>query len=209
MSAVMNAPEAPVVQRRCKIDEVFAGPFIELIALAPMNPVVRGLILAQTRRMPGAECETFEQIKEWVETTCERKVRPPGQTNGRRTPSRDGIVIKVEFGETEHGRAHYSVNRSCSEDCAFDEDELLAYVQEAIDDGHGLDEVIEKIAEEIDDNAWNRCDPSLEDYGDYDYDEHDAGDSDNSSVEFSKTQIRDRLLTFLQQHHPQLLEELA
>jgi hypothetical protein len=207
MNAVMT--EAPVVTNRCKIDEVFAGPFIELIVLAPRNPVVRGLILAQTGKMPEPERQTFEQIKDWVETTCDKKVRPANQTNGTRTPSRDGIVIKVEFGETEHGRAHYSVNRSGTDEFALDEAELLAFVQAAIDDGYGLDEVIEKIAEEIDDNAWNRCDPSLEDYGDYDYDDHDANDSDNSTVEFSKTQIRDRLLAFLQTRHPQLLEELS
>src|SRR5271155_2840095 len=96
---------AIVEKSRCKIDEVFGGPFIELITLAPRNPVVRGLILAQTRKMPGNECETFEQIKEWVETTCEKNVRA---SNSIRTPSRDGIVIKVDFSETEYGSANYS-----------------------------------------------------------------------------------------------------
>lgn len=206
MNAVMT--EAPVVTNRCKIDEVFAGPFIELIGLAPRNPVVRGLILAQTGKMPEPERQTFEQIKDWVETTCDPRAGGGHQTKAARL-TETGIVIKVEFGETEHGRAHYSVNRSGTDEFALDEAELLAFVQAAIDDGYGLDEVIEKIAEEIDDNAWNRCDPSLEDYGDYDYDDHDANDSDNSTVEFSKTQIRDRLLAFLQTRHPQLLEELS
>jgi hypothetical protein len=206
MSAVMTAPENPVVERRCGIDEVFAGPFIELIGLAPKNPVVRGLILAQTRKMPGSECETFEQIKEWVETTCDKKIRPP---NGTRTPSRDGIVIKVEFSETEHGRAHYSVPRSGTDEFALDEDELLEMVREMIDSGDGIDGVIDKIAEEIDDNAWNRCDPNMDACGDYDYDEHDSNDSGDSAVEYSKTQIRDRLLAFMQERHPGLLEELV
>ena len=206
MSAVMTEPEAPVALRRCKIDEVFGGPFIELITLAPRNPVVRGLILAQTRKMPGDECETFEQIKEWVETTCEKNVRP---ANILRTPSRDGIVIKVDFSETEYGSANYSVPRSGSDEFAIDDDELVAFVREAIDDEDGLEGVIDKIATMIDEDAWNRCDPNLEDYGEYDYSDYESGDSDNSNTEFSRSQIRDRLLAFLRERHPQLLEELV
>jgi hypothetical protein len=207
MNAVMT--EAPVVTNRCKIDEVFAGPFIELIGLAPRNPVVRGLILAQTGKMPEPERTTFEQIKDWVETTCDKKVRPANQTNGTRTPSRDGIVIKVEFSETEYGRANYSVPRSGSDEFALDADELLEMVQAAVDSAEDLDEVIEKIAGLIDEDAWNRCDPNLEDYGDYDYDQHESDDSGNSEIEFSRDQIRDRLLAFLRERHPNLLEELA
>jgi len=205
MNAVMAEP-AVVVERRCGIEEVFASPFIELIALAPRNPVVRGLILAQTRKLPGPECETFEQIKHWVETTCEKRARPLNAPHAR---SGNGITIKVEFSETENGRAHYSVSRSGSDEFALDADELLDLVREAIADEEGLDEVVEKIADEIDDNAWNRCDPNLDNYGDYDYEDHDAGDSSDSTTEFSRTQIRDRLLVFLREQHPELLEELV
>lgn len=204
MSAVLTEPDKPV--NRCKIDEVFGGSFIELIALAPKNPVVRGLILSQTRKLPGPECETFEQIKAWVETTCDRRFRPPNET---RAPSGDGIVIKVEFSETENGRAHYSVSRSGSDDFALDEDELLDMVREVIGAGGGVDAVVERIAQEIDDEAWDRCDPSLDNYGDYDYEEHDSGDSSNAEIEFSRAQVRDRLLGFLRRNHPDLLEDLV
>ena len=205
MSAVMVEPVV-VTKRKCGIDEVFAGPFIELIALAPKNPVVRGLILAQTKKLPAPGCETFEQIKEWVETTCDKKVRPPNST---RTSARDGITIKVEFSETENGRADYAVTRSGSDEFALDADELLELVQDVINAGEGLDEVVEKIAEEIEDNAWNRCEPDLDNYGDYDYDDHNSSDSSDSTTEFSRNQIRDRLLVFLRERHPDLLEELV
>ena len=204
MSAVLTEPDKPV--NRCKIDEVFGGPFIELIALAPKNPVIRGLILSQTRKLPGPECETFEQIKAWVETTCDRRFRPPTDTHA---PSGGGIVIKVEFSETENGRASYSVSRSGSDDFALDEDELLDMVREAIGAGGGVDAVVERIAQEVDDEAWDRCDPSLDNYGDYDYEEHDSGDSSNAEIEFSRAQVRDRLLGFLRRDHPDLLEDLV
>ena len=204
MNAVMTTPDSPAV--RCQIDDVFGGPFIELMTLAPKNPVVRGLILAQTRKLPGPECETFEQIKSWVEMNCEKKSRPHDET---RAPSRDGIVVKVEFSEREYGRANYSVPRSGTDEFILDADELIEMVQAAIDDGEGVNGVVDKIAEEINDNAWNRCDPSLDDSGDYSYEEHESSDSDNAEIEFSRTQVRDRLLIFLRANHPNLLEELA
>jgi hypothetical protein len=194
------------VERRCRIDEVFAGPFIDLIALAPRNPVVRGLILAQTRRMPGPDCETFEQVKDWVETTCERKARRPDQPV---VQAEEGISITVEFSETEYGRANYSVQRSGNDEFEINADELLDMVREAIDEEAGVDGVIEKIGNLIDSDAWSRCDPGMEDYGDYDYDQHESSDTDNSATEFSKTILRDRLLAFLRNRHPELLEELT
>ena len=205
MNAVINE-NLPATGRRCGIDEVFASPFIELIGLAPRNPLVRGLILAQTGKMPGPERETFEQIKEWVETTCDKKLRSP---NATRTSGQDVIRIPVEFSETEYGRARYSVARSGTDEFALDADELLEMVQTAIADEAGLDGVIDKIAEKIDADAWNRCDPSLDNYGEYDYDEHDSNDSGNSDTEFSREQARDRVRAFLRDRHPDLLEELA
>jgi len=204
MNAVIT--ETPVVTNRCKMDEVFTSPFIELIGLAPRNPVVRGLILSQTGRLPEPERVTFDQIKEWVETTCDKKIRP---INARRSQAGDGFVVKVDFSETEHGRAHYSVGRSGSDEFALDADELLEMTRKAVEAGGGLDAVIDDIATLIDEDAWNRCDPNLDDYGDYDYDDHDSGDSDNCATEFSHAQIRERLLHFLRERHPELLEELT
>ena len=51
--------------------------------------------------------------------------------------------------------------------------------------------------------------PNLDDYGDYEYDEHSSGDSGNAAVEFSRAQVRERLLVFLRERHPDLLEELT
>ena len=204
MSAVMTAPDVPAVTNRCRMDEVFARPFIELIGLAPRNPVVRGLILAQTRKMPGPECGTFEQIREWVETTCEPRAK--AQT---KAAAEAGIAIKVEFSETEYGRANYSVPRSGSAEFALDADELLDLVREAIDDEDGINAVVEKIASLIDDEAWTRCEPDLDDYGSYDYGDHDSDDTENATTDYSKVQIRERVLGFLRNRHPELLEELV
>jgi hypothetical protein len=196
--------ETTMAARRCGIDEVFPGPFIELIGLAPRNPVVRGLILAQTGKMPGSDHETFEQIKEWVETTCDKRVPLPQM----RSQWGQGVVVDVQFSDTEYGRAKYSVPRSGSDEFRLDADELLDLAQAAADSGAGLDGLIEKAAALIDEEGWERCEPGLEATGDFEYEEHDETDSENATIEFSRSQLRDRLLVFLRNGHADLLEAL-
>jgi len=205
MSEVMTAPQR--VERRCRLEDVFDANFIELIRLAPRNPFVRALILKLTGKMPGPERETFEQLKDWVETNCERKARPTPNRRGRNNAD-DGIAINVEFSETEYGRADYSVPRSGSEEFRIDAEDLMAMVQAAIDAGEGVEEVVEVIAGKIDDDAWNHCNPDLDNYGDYDYSEHEATDSGNSETSYSKNEIRNAVLAFVRERHPELAAEL-
>ena len=208
MSEVMTAPEPVVpVARKCVFEEVFDANFIELIALAPRNPHVRALILKLTGKLPPPECATFAQLKDWVELNCEKRARPsPTQTG---THSREGgIVINVDFSETEYGRASYSVRRHGSESFRIGAEDLMEMVRTAIDDGDGLDEVVEAVASKIDEDAWGECDPSLDDSGDYDYSEHDVSDTGDSATECNKSEIRAAVLAFVRERHPELAAEL-
>ncbi len=205
MSEPMTAP-APV-ERRCKIEEVFDANFIELLQLVPRNPQVRALILKLTGKLPEPEYETFEQIKEWVETHCEKKAKPSPVRTGRHN-DRDGIAINVEFSETEYGRADYSVRRSGSETFRISAEDLMEMVQTALDDGDGLDQIVEAVATKIDEDAWSDCDPSMDDYGDYDYSEHDSNDTVDSETSFTRTDIRNAVLAFVRERHPELAAEL-
>ena len=208
MSEVMTAP-SPVVpaERACRIEDVFDAGFIELIGLAPRNPFVRALILKLTGKMPGPECGTFEQIKEWVETHCEKKSRPSSHRTGRRN-SDDGISITVEFSDTEYGRATYSAPRTGCEEFRIGAEPLVGMVQEAIAAGGGMNEVVEVIAGKINDDAWTQCEPTMDTYGDYDYSDHDADDSGDSETSYSRDDIRRAVLAFVRERHPELAAEL-
>jgi hypothetical protein len=191
---------------RCQLHEVFAGPFIELLTLAPKNPVVRSLILAQTQRLPDPTCVTFEQLKTWVETHCDKRlvthVAPTGS-------SATAFALKLDFSETEYGRAHYSVGRSGSADFEVTEAELLALVETAVAEAGGLEHVVTALTTLVDDEAWDRCEPDLDDHGEYSYDDHDMNGTENAAVDYSHTQVRNRLTTYLQQQHPELWEALT
>jgi hypothetical protein len=195
--------EVPAVQSRCSIEEVFTASFIELLTMAPRNPVVRSLVLALTRRMPPPECQNYEQVKDWIETNCKKRLHKAGPG------SSEGIHISVNFSDKEYGRASYSVNRYGMDDFQLDADELLESVRDVLDSGQKLDALITQIVDKIEECAWERCDPALDDYGDYDYSDHDQDDTEHSKVEFSKPQVRERVVAFLQEYHPDLWEELT
>lgn len=203
MSDTLTLP--PPTERKCTIEEVFDAGFIELLKLVPANPYVRALVLKFTGKLPPAECEQFDQLKDWVELNCVKRIR---KTTASQQPRDDGISISVDFSEQEYGRAQYQVNCSGSDTFQIGADELVTIIQDAIADGGAISEVVDAVATLIDDDAWDRCSPELNDYGDYDYSEHDSGGTDNSEVEFSREHIRTAVLRFVQERHPELAAEL-
>ena len=203
-SATMPGPAA-LSDRKCRIEDVFDLRFIELLQLVPRNPHVRALILKMTGIMPGPELETFEQIQNWVETTCDQKLRP---TKSRHAMGSGGISIAVDFNDTENGRADYSTRRSGSSSFHLNAEELIEIVQTAIADGDGVDEVVELIAASIEENAWSQCEPELDCEGDYDYTDHEFSSSGNGDMSFSRDEIRDCLITYLRTCRPELTAEL-
>ncbi|MEK6536211.1 MAG: hypothetical protein AABZ63_01855 [Actinomycetota bacterium] len=209
MSEVMTAPEpiAPVAQRKCRFEDMFDVNFLELVRLVPRNPQVRALILKLTGKLPPPECETFEQLKEWVELNCEKRLKPSPIPTSRHN-QQGGIVINVDFSETECGRADYSVRRYGTESFRVGAVELLEIVRTAIDEGDGLDEVVEAIASKIDDDAWSQCDPSMDDSGDYDYSDHESSETDDSETSFNRGDLRNTVLAFMRDRHPELAAQL-
>ena len=196
----------PPTERKCSIEEVFDASFIELLKLVPANPYVRALVLKFTGKLPPAECEQFDELKDWVEFNCVKRIRKASaQAQGNDEP---GISIEVDFSEQEYGRANYSVERSGTDTYHVPADELVEMIRDAIADGGAISAVVDAVAKHIDDDAWDECDPNLDDYGDYEYTEHDSDGADNSEIEFSREHIRNAVLRFVQERHPELAAEL-
>ena len=193
------------VERKCAIEEVFEASFIELLQLVPANPLVRALILKFTGKLPPAECGGFEQLKDWIEFNCVQRIRP-GKTGVRREDR--GIEVPVDFSEIEYGRASYSVACSGSGFFHVSAPELVDILRETIADGGGLEEVVDVVAGKVDEEAWNQCNPDLNDYGDYDYDDHDCTGTENAEAGCSRDAIRNAVRQFIRERHPELAAEL-
>jgi hypothetical protein len=195
----------PPLERKCSIDQVFDASFIELLQLVPTNPLVRAWVLKLTGKLPPAECLTFEQLKDWVEFNCSKRVRKkpaPDQAQ------EDGIRIGVDFSEQEYGRADYSVERYGHDTYQLTAEELLEIIQDTIEGGGGLGSIVDNIADRLDEDAWNQCSPDLDGYGDYSYDDHESTDSSDAETKYSRDQIRSLVHQFVQQHHPELVADL-
>ena len=204
MSDTLTMP--PPAERKCSIEEGFDASFIELLKLVPANPYVRALILKFTGKLPPVECELFDELKDWVECNCVKRIRKAA------APAQDhdepGISIEVDFSEQEYGRAHYSVERYGTDTYHLSGDDLIEMIRDAIADGGAISAVVDAVAARIDDDAWDHVDPNLDDYGDYEYNEHDSDGADNSETKFSREHIRNAVLRFVQENHPELAAEL-
>lgn len=204
MSDTLTLP--PPVERKCRIEELFDASFIELMQLVPANPFVRAWVLKFSGKMPPVECESFAELKDWVECNCVNRIRKTpaaAQSNGD-----PGIDIEVDFSEQEYGRANYSVERYCTDTYHLSADDLIEIIQEAIADGEAISAVVEAVAERIADHAWDECDPSLDNYGDYEYTEHDSDGANDSETKCSRERIRNAVLQFIREQHPELAAEL-
>jgi hypothetical protein len=203
----MNTVMAAIApETRCRIDEVFTKSFIELISMAPRNPVVRSLILALTRKMPPPDRQSFDEIKQWVETSCVKKGRRPAEPA---VGSTEGISIPVQFSDREYGRANYTVNRYSDEEYRLTEEELLEIAEEVLEAGSSLDALVDRVFAQVKETAWDRCDPCLGDDGEYEYDEHDSTDTGHPAVSVGKAQLRELVMRFLQNQHPEIMEQLT
>ena len=117
-------------------------------------------------------------------------------------------MLHVDFSETEYGRANYSVRRHGSESFRLGAEDLMAMVQSAIDDGDGLDKVVEAVADKVEEDAWGACDPSMNDSGDHDYSEHEESETGNHETSCDRAEIRRAVLAFVRERHPELAAEL-
>jgi hypothetical protein len=206
MSAGLESP-APVV-RQCLLGQVLGPQVQALLERVPRNPQVRALVLKLTGQLPPAECETFAQVKEWLELHCEPRKAATTARPARSARGEEGIRVSVSFSDTEYGRADYSVPRHAREEFHLGAEALMEFVHDALRNGDGLDEIVAAAADKIDEDAWEWCDPSLEDDGDYDYSNHDVSDSDGRETSFDRGDLRRAILAFVRERHPELAAEL-
>ena len=190
--------------RKSDLSEHFAANFIERLQSAPNNLMVRAHMMKVLKQLPPGELDTFEQLKDWVEKNFFAVVTPPAASPDVRPAPRTQPTIGIEFtaSETESGRCRYSVNRRGS----HSEPVTLSQLTEWINEGCDLDEILSNIKDE----ASSSGNIEMDDYGDYSYEDHEANDTDNFSIELQtpyNTAV-ERIRELLSEHAPEALETL-
>lgn len=188
---------APPAGNKSLITDHFSENFIELIRLSPNNPVVRSQIMRQLLKEPPKSAETYDQIKDWVEKTFERK--PALEASKNKSP---GFKIIVELGRTEYGRASYSCRQVSLEEVELGIDDI----SEMIENGNS----VEGIMDHIKAAAANHEDIYYENVGDISYRNSESEDSDHHTQKITnqREEIR-RLYQFIKENiGEEALEEL-
>jgi hypothetical protein len=110
-------PELPGIARKCKLEQAMSNTVIELLKVAPTNPVARAHALSQLKIPIPDEHQTFEAIKEWVEMNITPKAGRgvPSQVYpsvaGRAARPTEAFRIDAAVSERQSGTCPLGVQR--------------------------------------------------------------------------------------------------
>jgi hypothetical protein len=165
-------PKPEPKPRTCMIEIALPASVIQLIKAAPHNDTVRAVILAHLKIPVPDECKTFEDIKEWIETTV---VIPMPSKSKKGGPSNASIVeIPIQATDTEHGRCNYSIGRNGSGNYQLS----VQRFRDMVESSQDLDDLVAALSDRIGDD-WDqyiRMNPNEDE--EYSYDDHGIDDDE-------------------------------
>lgn len=172
--------------KTCEIRDVLPPSVVELLGSAPHNDTVRAVILAHLRQPIPEDKRTFEEIRDWIETTIPAPVKPqsrgwaPVDTGAPATPV-NMISFAISGSETETGKIFYEVLRSGRANYQISERDFLRMAA----DSESMSDLVELVTDEISED-WTET-VELDSYGDFEYGSIVEGsqDYDNSEWEFN------------------------
>lgn len=209
-----------LAKQRCTIETALRASLIELLKLAPKNPIARSRVLADTGKALPDACQTYDEVKAWIEEHCnpmlnaeqrqraDRAARPAaavdlGQHHQGGAPA-EGIafITDIRFTDRETGSCNYAARRTALQELNVTREDVAAAIA-SLRAEHGvvtLTNLETRLSALLQRDAWNRLEPDLEwdDNREVDYEEHEAADHGNSRTTIeSATQFREALRDYL------------
>ncbi len=146
-----------IARRKCSIVKLLGQQVVEMLKVAPSNPALLARVLAATGQMPPP-CNTYEELKSWVETNCGPKLKPRVH---------EDCSLRVRFHNQEIGHCNYTVEKRVTRDYSVHHDVITQLAEEHKD----WPSFLKAVEEHIKENAEDDLEPELEGQG-YDYDDH-------------------------------------
>lgn len=180
------------------MEKTLSQTMVNLAKTSPQNAILHGHIMRLFGIIPPPEVETYQQLRDWMETTFSEPTKDPkihcylsDQAKITEHVSAGGanpvmFHIRASRNVNESGRCAYSRSFSSSVTIEIRQD----YLMELVDDGKSIDEIKEAI-----------CGMAEEDFGDY-----DPEDSDFIEDDFSDYDANDSEYEAVQIHRPGAIE---
>ena len=200
----MDEAVPPPVVRKSELKDFFGQNFVELMAKAPTNTLVRGQIMRHTGQLPPAELDTFEKLKDWIEINVDKPKRDEPKT-AVESPRTTGPTFNVLFhiSDVEMGTCSYSVSRNGE----WMQEISLEDIREWIGEGLNIRHIIQRIAEraESDQDAELVWDEESKEFDSYDCNDHNDW---SVNAEMSQASLRNALIDWLRSLDPELCNTL-
>lgn len=192
-----------IAARKCNAERLLGAQLVGLLKLAPLNPTARAQVMAITRTMPPAEMDTWDKIKDWIESTYD-----PTSGKAPAPPVTERFEIPVSFSESRSGTCRYSC-------VAYGNGRFNATeaINDALAEVQTLSELFDFVHSTLIDEAYEQCAPNLDDDNDsYDYSGHRVTDCDGveTQIEQSTNTLKARITDYLRRTQPRdVLERLG
>ena len=182
-------------KRTCRLESFFNLESIKLMQAAPRNELTRSLILSKIKQMPPSECDTFEKLRDWIETNISSPPRKPEKTAC--------LNIQYRWSGFESGRCSYRHNVSATDGVSFSLEDVGRLALES----DGMEELLERLSSLADDDH-----PELEESGDIEYSDYD-GDEDAPHDVFcdpdNVARAMESLKSYMLENLPQMYADLG
>jgi len=202
---------AKIATQRVNANGLLGKSIVEMLKVAPLNLTARAKVMAVVGTMPAPELDTWDKIKEWIESSYEPRVKSgPTVKDLAPPPPNTGFPVRLSFSDVETGTCCYSVNRSARGNYQVTTELIRRIMVEK--EPSSLNDLRSEIHQAILDNAWEAVSPDMEWQGETEeHSDYDYNDTSNhqTCLRDGSGGLRDQLRDYINTHMPDLRAQLG
>lgn len=179
---------------------VLLGPTINsLIKSAPKNETFRAKIMAHIGEMPPKDCETYQQIKDWIEFNFPKAPKPKAN---------DPLAtLRVRFAHTESGHCAYSRSETHVAQVKITP-QMIDEILDNLDNECDFDDVAAEMSSKIQEVARENSQSTGEEDSVITSNEV-PDDSSDEDVDYDFGSVKSALRAYIRANYPERADELG
>lgn len=175
---------------------------VDMLKLAPKNPVARAYVQAAVRLPVPEELETYEAVAEWFEKNYTPPATPTSPAPAARRPAPQ-LAIEIPYTEDVSGQCTYTAQVHGTIIDAVDVDDLIQLIED--NNCEDMDDLVSAVVG----SANSEGEQNVGAEGNYNYENYENTGSFGVEPEPDRRELAERLHDFLAEHSPETLESLG